>query len=74
MELRDHLDRADDAGVQRVEVSGGDPVFQDGLAADLMDFVLVQERPADLEASHIARARLPDVPVAGDLGGVFPLP
>ena len=33
VEVRDHLDRADDAGVQRVEVFGGDPVFRDGLAA-----------------------------------------
>lgn len=70
-ERRGHLDLADKAGVQRVKVFGGDPVLQDGLAAHPVDFVVVQERPADLEASHIARAGLPDVPVAGDLGGVF---
>jgi hypothetical protein len=28
MELRDQLDLADDAGIQRVEVSGGDPVLR----------------------------------------------
>src|SRR6185312_5375526 len=71
VELRGYLDLADKAGVQRAKVFGGDPVLQDGLAAYLVDFVIVQERPADLETSHVARAGLPDVPVAGDHGGVF---
>ena len=37
VELRGHLDLADKAGVQRVKVFGGDPVLQDGLAADLVN-------------------------------------
>jgi hypothetical protein len=45
-----YFDRANNAGVQRGKVFGGDPVFEDGLAADLVDVVLIQERPEDLEA------------------------
>jgi len=48
--FRGHLDRADDAGVQRGEVLGRDPVFEDGLAAGLADLILVQERSQDFEA------------------------
>jgi hypothetical protein len=39
VELRDQLDLADDAGVQCAEVSGGNPVLQDGLAAHLADLI-----------------------------------
>jgi hypothetical protein len=39
--LRGHFDCADDAGVQCGQVFGGDPVFEDGLAPDLVDFVLI---------------------------------
>ena len=49
MVFRGHLDRADDAGVQRGEVLGKDPLFEDGLAA-LVDLILVQERSQDFEA------------------------
>ncbi len=56
MELRDQLNVADDAGVQRVEVPGWDPVLQDGPAAHLVDLVAVHEGPADLEAGHVSRA------------------
>lgn len=50
VELRDQLDLADDTGVQRIEVPGGDPVLQDGLTTYLVDLVAVQERPPDAEA------------------------
>jgi hypothetical protein len=43
VKLRNQFDCADDAGVQSAEILSGDPVFQDGLAADLADFVAVQE-------------------------------
>src|SRR6516225_3315976 len=41
------------------------------MAAHLVDFVVVQERPADPEAGHVSRAGPLDVPVAGGHGGVF---
>ncbi len=41
--LRSYLDCADDAGVQGGEVFGGDPAFEDGLASNLVDLVLIQE-------------------------------
>lgn len=43
VELRDQLDLADDAGVQRIEVTGGDPVLENGLTTHLVDLVAVQE-------------------------------
>jgi len=69
--FRGHLDRADDAGVQRGEVLGRDPVFQDGLAAGLVDLILVQERSQDFEAGDVPGAGVLNVPVAGDLGCIF---
>jgi hypothetical protein len=41
--LRGYFYRADDAGVEGGEVFGGDSVFEDGLASDLVDLVLIQE-------------------------------
>ena len=52
--FRGHLDRADDAGVQRGEVLGRDPVSEDGLAAGLVDLILVRERSQDLEAGDVS--------------------
>jgi len=69
--FRGHLDRADDAGVQRGEVLGRDPVFEDGLAAGLADLILVQERSQDFEAGDVPGAGVLNVPVAGDLGRIF---
>lgn len=43
--LHGDFDRADNAGVEHTEVFGGDPVFEDSLTADLVDVVVIQERP-----------------------------
>ena len=40
--LRGDFDHACDACIQGGEVFGGDPVFKDGLASGLVDFVLIQ--------------------------------
>ena len=41
------------------------------LAADLVNRVVLQERPQDPESGDVPGARVRDVPIAGDLGGVF---
>jgi hypothetical protein len=48
--LRDELDPADDARIERRQVLGGNPVLKDGLTTDLAYLVGVEEGPADLEA------------------------
>src|SRR5215469_6307782 len=53
---RDDLDGADYAGVELGEILGRDPVLQDGLPADLVEFVPVEERLADFEPRDVAGA------------------
>lgn len=61
--LGNHLDQPDDVQVELLQVLGGDPVLQDGLAAGLLDFLAIEERLLDLEAGDTAagtRTRAPD--------------
>lgn len=46
--LSHQFDLPDDAGVEGSKVFRGDPVFENGLAADLVDLVVVEEGPAIL--------------------------
>lgn len=68
---RRHLDSADNVPVELRQVARGDPVLQDGLPADLMDLIPVQECPPDAEPGDEAGAGVGDVPVASDPGGVL---
>jgi hypothetical protein len=46
--LSDEFDLPDDAGIECWEVFRWDPLFEYGLAADLVDLVVVEEGPPDL--------------------------
>jgi hypothetical protein len=70
-ERRDHLDLANDVVVELLEILGGNPVFEDVLAAGLVDFVSVEKCATDPELGHVADAAGIDVPVARDLRRVL---
>lgn len=70
VELMGELDLADDVGVEVVEILGGDPEFEDGAAAGLLDGVAAYEVGVELEAGDVVGAVVFNVPVSGDSEGV----
>jgi hypothetical protein len=57
--LRDHFDPADNAGIQRYQILGGNPVLKDRLTPDLVNLVTADEvaraeRELGLAASECA--------------------
>src|SRR3954466_10955100 len=69
--LRDDLNLTYDRFVESSQLLRWNPIFRVRRAAGLLGAVIVQKTPSHLEARHVAGAAGRQVPVAGNLYGIF---